>query len=160
MFGVFWCLSCLAFLFSSDLELPIFAHPLALASFTLLYFLNPTKIFHYRSRRWLLRILVGEAFIFYYTPNISKLFLRGHLHLQILTEFERSNEPIKCHCCADIETSQLICYANQLTRFYMRATLALNGLNSRDIKRRNLGQAQRHCRTSGENQEQTLNFKW
>ena len=67
MFGVFWCLSCLAFLFSSDLELPIFAHPLALASFTLLYFLNPTKIFHYRSRRWLLRILVGEAFIFYYT---------------------------------------------------------------------------------------------
>ena len=130
MFGVFWCLSCLAFLFSSDLELPIFAHPLALASFTLLYFLNPTKIFHYRSRRWLLRILVGEAFIFYYTPNISKLFLRGHLHLQILTEFERSNEPIKCHCCADIETSQLICYANQLTRFYMRATLAFNVLTN------------------------------
>ena len=37
-------------------------------------------------------------------------------------------EPIKCHCCPHIETSQLICSANQLTRFYMRATLALNGL--------------------------------
>ena len=28
-----------------------------------------------------------------------------------------------------IETSQLICFANQLTGFYMRATLAFNGLN-------------------------------
>ena len=27
-----------------------------------------------------------------------------------------------------IETSQLICCANQLTGFYMRSTLALNGL--------------------------------
>ena len=34
-------------------------------------------------------------------------------------------------CCPHIETSQLICcanQANQLTGFYMRATLALNGL--------------------------------
>ena len=29
-----------------------------------------------------------------------------------------------------IETSQLICYANQLTGFYMMATLAFNGLNT------------------------------
>ena len=28
-----------------------------------------------------------------------------------------------------IETSQLICTTNQLTGFYMRETLALNGLN-------------------------------
>ena len=32
-------------------------------------------------------------------------------------------------CCPFIETSQLICRANQLTAFCMRATLALNGLN-------------------------------
>ena len=31
-------------------------------------------------------------------------------------------EPIKCQCCPHIE-------ANQLTGFYMRATLACNGLN-------------------------------
>ena len=31
-------------------------------------------------------------------------------------------------CCPHIETSQLIFTANQLTGFYMRATLALNGL--------------------------------
>ena len=29
-----------------------------------------------------------------------------------------------------IETSQLICIANQLTGFYMRATLAFNGLKT------------------------------
>ena len=30
-------------------------------------------------------------------------------------------------CCPHMETSQLICTANQLTDFYMRATLAING---------------------------------
>ena len=36
-----------------------------------------------------------------------------------------------CQCCPQIETNQLICCANQFTGFYMRATLALNGLISR-----------------------------
>ena len=36
---------------------------------------------------------------------------------------------IKCQCCPHIETTQLICTADHLTRFYMRATLTLNGLN-------------------------------
>ena len=36
--------------------------------------------------------------------------------------------PIKCQCGPHIETSQLFCCANQLTGFYMRATLAFNGL--------------------------------
>ena len=34
----------------------------------------------------------------------------------------------KCQCCPHIETSQLIFRANQLSSFYMSATLALNGL--------------------------------
>ena len=38
----------------------MFANPLALALFTLAYLLNPTKTFHYRARRWLLRILVSN----------------------------------------------------------------------------------------------------
>ena len=33
-------------------------------------------------------------------------------------------------CCPHIETSQLICTTNQLTGFYMRATLAPNGLKA------------------------------
>ena len=36
--------------------------------------------------------------------------------------------PIKCQCCPHIGTSQLICCANQLAGFNMRATLTLNGL--------------------------------
>ena len=39
-----------------------------------------------------------------------------------------SRRKILTHCCPHIETSQLICKANQLTGFYMRATLAFNGL--------------------------------
>ena len=35
---------------------------------------------------------------------------------------------IKCHCSPHIKTSPLICCANQLTDFYMRATQGLNGL--------------------------------
>ena len=38
---------------------------------------------------------------------------------------------IKGQCCPHIENSQLICCANQLTGFYIRATLALNELNYR-----------------------------
>ena len=35
---------------------------------------------------------------------------------------------MRYQCFPHIETIQLICYANQLTGFYMRATLALNCL--------------------------------
>ena len=35
---------------------------------------------------------------------------------------------IKCKCCPDIETSQLICTANQFNGFYMRTTMAFNEL--------------------------------
>ena len=37
-------------------------------------------------------------------------------------------KPIKFQCCPHIETSQLVCCANQLTGFYMRVTLAFKGL--------------------------------
>ena len=35
-----------------------------------------------------------------------------------------------CRCCPHLKTSQVICCANQLTGFYMRGTLALNGLKN------------------------------
>ena len=38
--------------------------------------------------------------------------------------------PLNASVCCHIETSQLICCANQLTGFYMRATLTFNGLTS------------------------------
>ena len=45
-------------------------------------------------------------------------------------------KPIKCQCCPHIETSQLICCANQLTGFYMRATLIFNGLKNFKLPQR------------------------
>ena len=44
---------------------------------------------------------------------------------------------IKCQCCPQIETSQLICRENQLTGFYMRATLALIGFKEDNLSQRN-----------------------
>ena len=40
-------------------------------------------------------------------------------------------ELIKRQSCHHIETSQLICSANQMTGFYMMATLAFNELNKK-----------------------------
>ena len=37
---------------------------------------------------------------------------------------------IKCQCYPHIGTSQLVCCANELTGFYMKITLTLNGLSS------------------------------
>ena len=41
---------------------------------------------------------------------------------------------IKCHCFPHIETSELICCANQLTGLYMTATLTLNGLIEYNVR--------------------------
>ena len=54
------------------------------------------------NRTWELRLLITQWFLFFiiFWPSA-----------------------IKCQCCSHIETSQIIC-------FYMRATLAFNGLNN------------------------------
>ena len=46
-----------------------------------------------------------------------------------LEDLKTPSQPIKCQRYPHIETSHLICCANQLTGFYMRATLGLNGLS-------------------------------
>ena len=50
-------------------------------------------------------------------------------HLQISRLMFSEFNPLNAKCCPHIETSQLICKANQLTRFYVRATLVFNGLS-------------------------------
>ena len=39
-------------------------------------------------------------------------------------------QPFNGQCLSHIETSQLICYANQFTGFYIRRTLVVEGLTS------------------------------
>ncbi|XP_074654237.1 solute carrier family 53 member 1-like isoform X5 [Tubulanus polymorphus] len=56
-FGVIWGLSVIGYLFSSLIHIPVFANPLALVAFYVIYLLNPIKILHYKARFWLLRVL-------------------------------------------------------------------------------------------------------
>ena len=49
-----------------------------------------------------------------------------HTNAEKRTNLGSILSPIKCQFSRHIETSQLICTANQLTGFNMRATLALN----------------------------------
>ena len=51
--------------------------------------------------------------------------------MEVAINIKFNTLPSKCQCYPHVETSQLICTANQLTGFYMRATLTLNGLMSR-----------------------------
>jgi len=80
LFGVLWCLSCLAYIFSSYFNIPAFAQPLALTIFTLMYMLNPTKTFHYRSRRWLLRVLFRICTAPYYPVKFADFWLADQLN--------------------------------------------------------------------------------
>lgn len=56
--GMLWCVSILSCLFSDSLMIPIHACPLALYSFFLLFLINPFKTCYYKSRFWLLKLLV------------------------------------------------------------------------------------------------------
>ena len=57
-------------------------------------------------------------------------FLAAESPLKMMKNAFYSMLTIKCQCCPHKETSQLICCANQLTGFYMRATQPLNGLKT------------------------------
>ena len=80
-----------------------------------------------------LKIVVGTGISKLYLTysNWSELYSDNlPYHIDILNLCWRlGNLPITCQCCPHIENGKLICCANQLTGFYMRATVALNGLN-------------------------------
>ena len=59
------------------------------------------------------------------------------LDRMITSQTRMRNNPLSASVALK-ETSQLICAANQLIGFYMRATLALNGLNNEWLKKGNL----------------------
>ena len=88
----------------------------------------PCTFWHIWSRdiscnkcKWLIRN-------FFYLLVIYKMYKISVWCFSILHIY--TTEPINCQCCPHIETSQLICSANQLAGFCMRTTLAINGLNT------------------------------
>ena len=97
---------------------------------------------HLLTLHWEILIMLFSRFPL--TSNKLKIYCPISLHSSWLFScwlgwsswsFKRCSKegfllPSKCQWCPHIETSQLIFCANQLTDFYMRATLALNGLNS------------------------------
>ena len=87
------------------------------------------KIWHKRLSNWWKCLISTNIHHFSEKKKLPKVNNKynGSKALALLCYFW----PIKCHCCPQIKTSQLIYTANQSTGFYMRATLALNGLNAR-----------------------------
>jgi len=65
-----WCLSLVSYLLSPVMRVPVFAHPLSLVVFCLLYLFNPLRVLHFKARWWLLRILVGACVL---PPIIHRL---------------------------------------------------------------------------------------
>uniref|UniRef100_A0A3Q4HEY0 Xenotropic and polytropic retrovirus receptor 1a n=1 Tax=Neolamprologus brichardi TaxID=32507 RepID=A0A3Q4HEY0_NEOBR len=56
--GVLWCLSILSCLYSQYTYIPMQANPLILYGFMVLFLINPFKTCYYKSRFWLLKLLV------------------------------------------------------------------------------------------------------
>lgn len=64
--GVLWCLSLLACIYGKFTYIPMQVNPLILYGFMLLFLINPTKTLYYKSRFWLLKLLVSVK------PDLNK----------------------------------------------------------------------------------------
>uniref|UniRef100_A0AAQ5ZQ60 SPX domain-containing protein n=1 Tax=Amphiprion ocellaris TaxID=80972 RepID=A0AAQ5ZQ60_AMPOC len=72
--GVLWCLSILSCLYSEYTYLPMQINPLILYGFMLLFLINPFKTCYYKSRFWLLKLLVGQHIY----SSIFRIFFHGN----------------------------------------------------------------------------------
>ena len=66
-------------------------------------------------------------------PKLLEGLLFAKYLIYVAGTLNKFISPIKWQCCPHVETSQLIFCVNQLTGFYMRATLELNGLISNEV---------------------------
>lgn len=60
-----WCLSILSCLFADYTLLPMQANPLILYGFMVLFLIIPFKTAYYKSRFWLIKLLVREQPLFH-----------------------------------------------------------------------------------------------
>lgn len=90
LLAVIWCLSVLMYLFSDFLAIPCYAAPLAMASFMLLYLINPIKILHHSSRMWLLKILFRIVTAPFHHVGFADFWLADQLNslAMVLLDFE------------------------------------------------------------------------
>ena len=86
---------------------------------------------------------VSHLFLISLLLNLNKSMFAGRLqpsslNLAFLHDFavpQKIVQPFNDQCRSQIETSQLICPANQLTGFYMRGTLVVKRLKTQRIKK-------------------------
>lgn len=80
--GILWCLSLLACFFAPIIVIPTYVYPLALYGFMFFFLINPTKTFYYKSRFWLLKLLVS--------PKICVSVLENLLYLSLASSRMKS----------------------------------------------------------------------
>ncbi|XP_069050441.1 xenotropic and polytropic retrovirus receptor 1a isoform X2 [Lepisosteus oculatus] len=88
--GVLWCVSILSCLFSEYIFIPTQANPLILYGFMLLFLINPTKTFYYKSRFWLLKLLFRVFTAPFHRVEFADFWLADQLNslTTVLTDLE------------------------------------------------------------------------
>ncbi|CAG0894708.1 unnamed protein product [Cyprideis torosa] len=79
-FGVLWTLSALLFVYSPELSMPKYCHPLILACCMLLFLLNPLKICLFEARMWFLRIMARIIAAPFCHVNFADFWLADQLN--------------------------------------------------------------------------------
>ena len=113
VFGVIWCLSFLAFMYSSQLGMPPFLNPLILYGLMFAFLINPTKTFRYDARFWSLKVLVFLSMSVFRIQQFAKVKQNeqllancckipvichqqfGHVAIKLLVIFKYGTQPIK-----------------------------------------------------------------
>ncbi|XP_012261943.1 xenotropic and polytropic retrovirus receptor 1 [Athalia rosae] len=78
--GVVWTLSLLSFLYSASLSIPPYVNPLALVGISVMFFLNPFKMFRHEARFWLLRIMWRMIIAPFMFVNFADFWLADQLN--------------------------------------------------------------------------------
>lgn len=88
--AVLWSVSVLSYLYSEVIGLPPMAMPLAMAALLLLLLLNPLRVFYYRSRMWLLRILFRIFTAPFHHVGFADFWLADQLNslVTVMLDFE------------------------------------------------------------------------
>lgn len=79
-FGVLWCVGVIVYLLSNHLNVPPFLSPLILFLFFTLYLLNPIRTFHYKARKWLLRVLFRISTAPFHHVSFADFWLADQLN--------------------------------------------------------------------------------
>lgn len=89
-FLALWCLSLLTYLLSVVLHIPVFASPLALVAFCLVYLFNPIRVLHYKARRWLIKLLFHIVTAPFHYVGFADFWLADQLNslTTVLLDFE------------------------------------------------------------------------